>query len=64
MSARSYSFTHAVTRAPGTAVTQGLRDVDTGEPDLRLFHACPKAPSSCAPAPPRASARPPPWPPP
>jgi dimethylargininase len=39
MSARSYSFTHAVTRAPGAAVTQGLRDVDTGTPDLRLFQA-------------------------
>lgn len=39
MSARSYSFTHAVTRAPGAAVTQGLRDVDTGTPDLPLFQA-------------------------
>jgi dimethylargininase len=39
MSSRSYRFTHAVTRAPGAAVTQGLRDVDTGAPDLRLFQA-------------------------
>jgi dimethylargininase len=37
MSARSFTFTHAVTRAPGAAITQGLRDVDTGAPDLRLF---------------------------
>ncbi|HUS55188.1 MAG TPA: arginine deiminase family protein [Thermohalobaculum sp.] len=38
-SARSYRFTHAITRAPGSTITQGLRDVDTGAPDLDLFHA-------------------------
>ena len=39
MSARSYRFTHAVTRAPGASITQGLRDVDTGTPDLVRFQA-------------------------
>jgi dimethylargininase len=39
MPARSYTFTHAVTRAPGSNVTQGLRDTDTGAPDLALFQA-------------------------
>jgi dimethylargininase len=38
-SSRSYRFTHAVTRAPGAAITQGLRDVDTGAPDLDLFQS-------------------------
>ena len=37
--ARSYNFTHAITRAPGAAITDGLRDVDTGAPDLALFKA-------------------------
>ena len=27
-------FTHAVTRRPGRSVTEGLRAVDTGAPDL------------------------------
>jgi len=36
---RSYRFTHAVTRAPGAAITLGLRDVDTGAPDLALFQS-------------------------
>jgi dimethylargininase len=39
MSARSYTFTHAITRAPGASVTQGLREADTGAPDLGLFQA-------------------------
>ncbi len=39
MSTRSYSFTHAITRMPGAAITEGLRDVDTGAPDLALFQA-------------------------
>ena len=39
MSARSYRFTHAVTRAPGAGVTRGLREADTGAPDLALFQA-------------------------
>jgi dimethylargininase len=37
--ARSYRFTHAITRAPGAAITRGLREVDTGAPDLSLFKA-------------------------
>jgi dimethylargininase len=37
--ARSYSFTHAITRAPGASIAQGLRDVDTGAPDPGLFQA-------------------------
>ncbi len=32
MSTRSYTFTHAITRAPGASVTQGLREADTGAP--------------------------------
>ena len=39
MPTRSYRFTHAITRAPGTTVTQGLRDVDTGAPDRARFQA-------------------------
>ena len=39
MSARSYTFTHAITRAPGAGVTQGLREADTGAPNVALFQA-------------------------
>jgi dimethylargininase len=39
MSDRSYRFTHAITRAPGAGVARGLREVDTGAPDLALFQA-------------------------
>jgi len=39
MPAHSYRFTHAVTRAPGASITQGLRDVDTGAPELARFQA-------------------------
>lgn len=39
MTARSYRFTHAITRAPGAGVTDGLRDTDTGAPDLARFQA-------------------------
>jgi dimethylargininase len=39
MPARSYSFTHAITRAPGASIIQGLRDFDTGAPNLSLFQA-------------------------
>ena len=39
MSARSYTFTHAITRAPGASVTQGLREADNGAPDLGRFQA-------------------------
>ena len=34
---RSYSFTHAFTRAPAETVVDGLRAVDTGAPDLNVF---------------------------
>ena len=37
LSARSYTFTHAVTRKPSATVVQGLRAVDTGAPDLAVF---------------------------
>lgn len=33
------TFTHAITRAPGTSVTDGLRAVDTGTPDAARFVA-------------------------
>jgi dimethylargininase len=39
MSTRSYTFTHAITRAPGAGVAQGLRETDTGAPDPSLFQA-------------------------
>jgi dimethylargininase len=39
MPARSYTFTHAITRVPGEAITRGLREVDTGAPDLASFRA-------------------------
>ena len=39
MPTRSYTFSHAITRAPGAGVAQGLREVDTGAPDLALFQA-------------------------
>jgi dimethylargininase len=35
----SFRFTHAITRAPAASVTQGLRAVDTGAPDLAAFQA-------------------------
>lgn len=34
---RSYSFTHAITRLPARSITDGLRAVDTGAPDLTLM---------------------------
>lgn len=37
MSKRSYTFTHAITRKPGTSITDGLRAVDTGAPSHELF---------------------------
>ena len=37
MNARSYTFSHAVTRKPGAAIVDGLRAVDTGAPDLTQF---------------------------
>lgn len=37
MAARSYTFSHAVTRAPGASVVDGLRAIDSGPPDIDLF---------------------------
>ncbi len=37
MSARSYRFTHAITRRPAGSIVQGLRAVDTGAPSLALM---------------------------
>lgn len=34
---RSYGFSHAITRLPSGTITQGLRAVDTGAPDLARF---------------------------
>lgn len=34
---RSYRFTHAIVRRPGSCVTAGLRAHDTGSPDLERF---------------------------
>lgn len=39
MSDRSYRFSHAITRAPAASIIQGLRAVDTGNPDLALMQA-------------------------
>lgn len=39
MSKHSYTFTHAITRRPSLAIVQGLRAVDTGDPDLDQFQA-------------------------
>jgi dimethylargininase len=37
MSARSYRFTHAITRRPAASIIQGLRAIDTGTPSLALM---------------------------
>ncbi len=37
MSARSYRFSHAITRRPAASITQGLRAVDTGAPVWALL---------------------------
>ncbi len=34
---RSYTFTHALCRAPARSIVDGLRAVDTGQPDLSIF---------------------------
>ena len=34
---RSTHFTHAITRKPAASITQGLRAIDTGAPDLTLM---------------------------
>jgi dimethylargininase len=37
MTDRSFRFTHAITRRPAASITNGLRAVDTGVPDLTLM---------------------------
>ncbi|TMV37809.1 dimethylarginine dimethylaminohydrolase, partial [Thioclava sp. BHET1] len=37
MTERSFRFTHAITRKPCATITEGLRAVDTGTPDLALM---------------------------
>ncbi|MDT8856041.1 dimethylarginine dimethylaminohydrolase [Paracoccaceae bacterium Fryx2] len=39
MNDRSFRFTHAITRRPAASISQGLRAVDTGAPDLALMLA-------------------------
>ena len=37
MTARSYHFSHAISRRPSRSIIDGLRAVDTGTPDLSVF---------------------------
>ena len=37
MTARSYRFSHAITRRPAASIVQGLRAVDRGAPSLALM---------------------------
>ena len=37
MPANSYSFTHAIVRTPARSIIDGLRAVDTGQPDFDTF---------------------------
>jgi dimethylargininase len=37
MNDASYRFSHAITRRPALSITQGLRAIDTGSPDLTLM---------------------------
>jgi dimethylargininase len=37
MNDASYRFSHAITRRPALSITQGLRAIDTGRPDLTLM---------------------------
>lgn len=37
MSQASYTFTHAIVRAPGNSILDGLRALDTGAPELSRF---------------------------
>jgi dimethylargininase len=39
MTDHSFRFTHAITRAPAASITEGLRAVDIGAPDLALMQA-------------------------
>jgi dimethylargininase len=36
---RSFRFTHAITRRPAASITEGLRAIDTGAPDLARMEA-------------------------
>ena len=37
MSGKSYTFSHAISLKPASSITQGLRAVDIGTPDLEVF---------------------------
>ena len=37
MTSRSYTFTHAIVRKPSASITEGLRAIDIGQPDLDVF---------------------------
>lgn len=37
MTRNSYTFTHAIVRSPAQSIIDGLRAVDTGQPDFELF---------------------------
>ncbi len=37
MTAKSHTFTHAITRRPSASIINGLREADTGTPDLDVF---------------------------
>jgi len=37
MPTNSYSFTHAIVRTPAQSIIDGLRAVDTGQPDFETF---------------------------
>jgi dimethylargininase len=39
LGARSFTFSHAITRKPGQSITDGLRAVDTGAPSLELMES-------------------------
>ena len=39
MTARSYSFSHAIVRPPAASIVDGLRAVESGTPDLEQFRA-------------------------
>ena len=39
MTDASFRFTHAITRRPARSITQGLRAIDTGTPDLTTMQA-------------------------
>lgn len=37
MTGKSFTFTHAISRMPGRSIVEGLRAVDSGQPDLDVF---------------------------